>query len=268
VGAQTGDTASQLVEAALATAWGGAGPAPLRPPPPSLFVASGRKGKGRVDSSQSEKERPFGFVRDELARFSLENIGIGSSGSSTRGAGSNVRTSKDSAQDLKQRSRLQLRSSNSSSSSHHSSDSEDSLQADASATVIHRGLRSDAGSRGSDNDAVLVAEAPADSSDSEVRAAAAPSPFSSWVHPVDFLTPVEHDSYLTFLPLLTYLSCRSTASIVLLSNITSAITDAIVCVSPTDVKASFSRFVKCWHMTARRRYNFVHGNEKECIGCI
>ena len=259
MGAHAGDTASQLVEAALATAWGGAGPAPLRPPPPSLFVASGHKGKEWVDSSQSEKERPFGFVRDELARFSLENKGISSS-SSTRGAGLNVRTSKDSAQDLKQRSRLQLRSSSSSSSSssHHSSDSEDSLQADASATVVHRGLRSDAGSRGGSNDAVLVAEAPAHSSDSEVRAAAAPSPCSSCAHPVDFLTPVEHGSYLTFLPPPTFLSCRSTASILLLSSITSAITDAIVFVSPTDVKASLYHFVNCWHMQARWRYNFVH----------
>jgi hypothetical protein len=184
VGAHADDTASQLVEAALATAWGGAGPAPMRPPPPSLFVASSHKGKEWVDPSQSEKERPFGFVRDELARFSLENMGISSSSSSKRGAGLNVRSSKDSAQDLTQRSRLQLRSSSSSSSSsHHSGDSEDSLQADASTTVVHRGLRSDAGSRGSSNDAVLVAEAPAHSSDSEVRAATAPSPFPSWAHP-------------------------------------------------------------------------------------
>jgi hypothetical protein len=167
---------SQRVEAALATAWGGSGPAPLRPTPPSLFVASDSAAAGRVSPSKCERERPFGFVRDELARFSLESKGSSSSRQSSRGggAGVKVRSLKGAAQDRRQQSHLQLcsSSSSSSSSSHHSDDSEDSLQADACATVVHRGIRSMSGS--SSNDA-----APAHGSDSEVQAQAPPSDSSS-----------------------------------------------------------------------------------------
>jgi hypothetical protein len=43
-----------------------------------------------------------------------------------------------------------------------------------------------------------------------------------------------------------------------LSSITSAIIDVCVFVSPANVKSYLHYVVNCWHMQARRRYNFVH----------
>ncbi len=133
----------QRVEAALASAWGGSGPAPLRPPPPSLFVASGSTATAGASPTKSEREPPFGFVREELARFSLESRGRSGGGSSSKGSG--VRSSRDAADGRRLQSHLQLRSSSSSSSSSssnssdHSGDSEDSLQADSSTTAFAPG---------------------------------------------------------------------------------------------------------------------------------
>jgi hypothetical protein len=120
----------------LASAWGGSGPAPLRPAPPSLFVASGSIATAGASPTKSEREPPFGFVREELARFSLESRG------SSKGSG--VRSSRDAVDGRRLQSHLQLRSSSSSSSrsrsnsrsssSDHSEDSEDSLQAGRSAS--------------------------------------------------------------------------------------------------------------------------------------
>ena len=130
----------QRVEAALASAWGGSGPAPLRPPPPSLFVASGSMATAGASPTKSEREPPFGFVREELARFSLESRGRSGGSSSSKGSG--VRSSRDAADGRRMQSHLQLRSSSSSSSnsnsnsSDHSGDSEDSLQADTSTTAF------------------------------------------------------------------------------------------------------------------------------------
>jgi hypothetical protein len=124
----------------LASAWGGSGPAPLRPAPPSLFVASGSMATAGASPTKSEREPPFGFVREELARFSLESRG------SSKGSG--ARSSRDAVDGRRLQSHLQLRSSSSSSSSSsrssrssrrrrssdHSRDSEDSLQAGRSAS--------------------------------------------------------------------------------------------------------------------------------------
>ncbi len=130
----------QRVEAALASAWGGSGPAPLRPAPPSLFVASGSMATAGASPPKSEREPPFGFVREELTRFSLESRGRSGGGSSK---GSEVRSSRDAVDDRRLQSHLQLRSSSSSSSSSssdHSGDSEDSLQADRSASGQPRSM--------------------------------------------------------------------------------------------------------------------------------
>ena len=167
----------QRVEAALAAAWGGGGPAPTRPPPPSLFVAAEDRVARRVGPAKSETERPFGFVRDELERFSLESRG----GGSRKGkGGGGDKPLKNSAHGRMQQPRMQLCSSSSSSSGGHVSDgSEDSLQADACATVIHRGVRSSrggdsssssSGGGGGGGGAALPADASARDSDSEVRA--------------------------------------------------------------------------------------------------
>ncbi len=157
------------MEAALAAAWSGAGPAPTRPVPPSLFVASESRGAGRVSPSKRDVERPFGFVRDELARFASDSQGSG------RARGGGDKALKESLPPRQQKHRLQLcNSSSSSSSGHLSADSEDSLQADASSSVIHRGCASSTGSRSSD--AARVADALALDLDGDSEVCAQPPP--------------------------------------------------------------------------------------------
>ena len=185
------DTALQRVEAALASAWGGSGPAPLRPAPPSLFVALENMGADRGSPSKNERDKPFGFVRDELARISLESKGSSTSRnsnsrSSNRRGGQVVE--QYAAQGREQQLRLQLRSS--SSSSRHSSDSEDSLQADLSATVIQRGIRSIPGSSSSSSDTARAANVFAHGSDSEVTTARPSEPYPRQTSPTSPLLAI------------------------------------------------------------------------------